>query len=292
MSSMTMLVQQVRWLDYGGRHVEARAILDTKEDMARQLIELLDNSMTIDPHSWNGMGNEWRVEDSYAEGCQWYEFTLETYKKLSKMYSNVPMPRWWGTNFTSQDSKVSWAGQDDWCVNIDDWDAQCEVNKIYGRLRQGLTAEQLEYADGETIGAQEFLQRLHNLGHFKSYYDEVKEFLLTKLPTKTNAVGFDTSYHSRQSYTHSSIDIQLIRLPSEFFNIPSRIGEVNETLREYSNRKDSEEYAKYLANYDTPEAKAEREAEAQKQRDLATFMGESGYTSFARNDDGTTTVWR
>jgi hypothetical protein len=30
MSSMTMLVQQVRYDDYGSRMVEARAILDTK----------------------------------------------------------------------------------------------------------------------------------------------------------------------------------------------------------------------------------------------------------------------
>lgn len=289
MSSITMLVQQVRWTERNTRYIEARAILDTKEDMARQLIELLDNSMT-DPHTWNdNKGYECQVEDSYAEGCQWYEFTLETYKKLSKMYSNVPIPRWWGTNFTSQDSEVAWKDQDDWCINIDDYDAECEVNKIYGSLRQGLTAEQL---DGETIGAHEFLQRLHNLGHFKSYYGDVKEFLLTKLPTKTNAVGFDTSYHGGQSYITSSIDVQLIRMPSNFFNIPSRIGEVNETLRDYATRKDDEEYAKYLANYDTPEAKAEREAEAERERDLATFMGESDYTSFARNDDGTTTVWR
>ena len=288
MSSITMLVQQVQWLDYGGRHVEARAILDTKEDMARQLIELLDNSME-DTRTWNDMGDEWRVEDSYAEGCQWYEFTLNTYKKLSKMYSDVPIPRWWGTNFTSQDSEVAWKDKDDWCINIDDWYAECEVNEIYGRLRQGLSAEHL---DGDAIGAQEFLQRLHNLGHFKSYYDEVKEYLPTKLPTYTNAVSFDTSTYGRQSYNHSSIDVQVIRLPSSSFSIPSRIGEVNETLREHRHRKDTEECAKYLANYDTPEAKAEREEEAERERDLATFMGEGGYTSFARNDDGTTTVWR
>ena len=281
MSSITMLVQQVRWDDYGSRHVEARAILDTREDMARQLIELLDNSME-DSRTWNDMGDEYRVDSSYAEACQWYEFTLDTHKKLSKMYSNVPIPRWWGTNFTSQDKEVAWKDKDDWGINIDDYYAECEVNMIYGRLRNALTDEQL---NEETIGAQEFLQRLHNLGHFKSYYDEVKEYLPTKLPTYTNEVSFNHDHFG-------SIDIQLIRLPSKFFNIPSRIGEVNETLREHSNRKDSEEYAKYLANYDTPEAKAEREAEAQKQRDLDTFMGESGYTSFARNDDGTITVWR
>jgi len=276
-----MLVQQVRYNDCGSRYVEARAILDTKEDMARQLIELLDNSME-DPHRWNDMGDESRVEPSYAEACQWYEFTLETYKKLSKMYSDVPIPRWWGTNFTSQDKEVAWKDKDDWCINIDDYDAECEVIEIRGSLSHVVKRMS---PDGETVCAFEFLQAVHNKGYFKSYYGDVKEYLTTKLPIYTNEVSFN--------YDHfGSTNVQLIRMPSDFFNIPSRIGEVNETLRDYATRKDDEEYARHVAHENTEEGKAEREAEAERERDLATFMGESGYTSFARNDDGTTTVWR
>ena len=281
MSSMTMLVQQVRYDDYGSRMVEARAILDTKEDMARQLIELLDNSME-DPHRWNDIGDESRVEPSYAEACQWYEFTLDTYKKLCKMYSDVPIPRWWATTFTSKDKDHTYMERKDLSINIDDYDAECEVKEITGSLSHVVKRMS---PDGETVCAFEFLQAVHNRGDFKSYYGDVKEFLLTKLPNYTNTVSFGQSHFC-------SINVQLIRMPSAFFNIPSRIGEVNETLRDYATRKDDEEYARHVAHENTEEGKAEREAEAERERDLATWMGESGYTSFARNDDGTTTVWR
>jgi hypothetical protein len=249
--------------------------------MARQLIELLDNSME-DPHRWNDMGDEYRVYPSYAEACQWYEFTLETYKKLCKMYSDVPVPRWYGTTFTSKDKDYTYREREDLSINIDDYDAECEVKEITGSLSHVVKRMS---PDGETVCAFEFLQAVHNRGDFKSYYGDVKEFLLTKLPSYTNAVSF--------CYDHfGSTDVQLIRMPSDFFNIPSRIGEVNETLRDYATRKDDEAYARYEAHSNTAEGKAEREAEAERERDLATFMGESGYTSFARNDDGTTTVWR
>ena len=281
MSSMTMLVQKVRWTDDGSRYVEARAILDTKEDMARQLIELLDNSME-DSYTWNDMGDEYRVDSSYAEACQWYEFTLDTYKKLCKMYSDVPIPRWWATTFTSKDKDHTYMERKDLSINIDDYDAECEVIEITGSLSHVVKRMS---PDGETVCAFEFLQAVHNKGYFKSYYGDVKEYLTTKLPSYTNAVSF--------YYDHfGSTDVQLIRMPSNFFNIPSRIGEVNETLRDYATRKDDEEYARHVAHENTEEGKAEREEEAERERDLATFMGESGYTSFARNDDGTTTVWR
>ena len=42
----------------------------------------------------------------------------------------------------------------------------------------------------------------------------------------------------------------------------------------------------------SPEGKAAKKAHAQRERDLRTAMGEGGYTSFARNDDGTVTMWR
>ena len=276
-----MLVQQVRWTEYNSRLVDARAILDTKEDMARQLIELLDNSME-DSRTWNDMGDECRVDSSYAEACQWYEFTLETYKKLSKMYSDVPIPRWWATTFTSKDKDSTYMESNDLCIDLDDYDAECEVIEIRGSLSH--VVKRMEH-DGETVCAYEFLQAVHNRGYFKSYYGDVKEYLTTKLPSYTNAVSFNHDHFG-------STDVQVIRMPSDFFKIPSRIGEVNETLREYSNRKDDEAYARLEAYEETEEGKAECEARAERERDFATFMGESGYTSFARNDDGTTTVWR
>ena len=282
MSSITMLVQQVRWTERNTRYIEARAILDTKADMARQLIELLDNSME-DSRTWNDMGDEWRVDPTNVEACKWYEFTLNIRNKLIKMYPNICTPYWYDMN-----------------INIDDWDAVCELDNVGAdvikqmdrsegsRLKGGWD----KYHEGiEEVDAFWVIQAMHDLGFFKTYYENIKEYLAKTEPT-TGYASFNTSTYGRQSYINSSIDVQVIRLPSDFFNIPSRIGEVNETLRDYATRKDDEEYARHVAHENTEEGKAEREAEAERERDLATFMGESGYTSFARNDDGTTTVWR
>ena len=54
-----------------------------------------------------------------------------------------------------------------------------------------------------------------------------------------------------------------------------------------------QEEAKFNRWYSkTDEYKQEQAERAQQRRDLATHMGENGYTSFVANDDGTYTTWR
>ena len=52
------------------------------------------------------------------------------------------------------------------------------------------------------------------------------------------------------------------------------------------------EMERWLKHSKTDEYKQEQAERAQEQRDLATYMGENGMTSYANNGDGTYTTWR
>ena len=52
------------------------------------------------------------------------------------------------------------------------------------------------------------------------------------------------------------------------------------------------EHKCWLEYSKTDEYKQKQAERAQERRDLATYMGENGYTSFVANDDETYTTWR
>ena len=297
MTSRTMLIQQGTYSEETNRrYIERRALLDTREAMARQLIELIElNEET--PREWNDCGDEWLVDSRYEEACYWYERTLSLYNKLKPLYKqNLREPRWMGTSFNKEyDEKNSFYSTPP-SINLYDWDVQCDldylthwphvIEQMKENCKKVKYGHDWDYYESEgQVSGHEVVQAMHDLGLFKQYYDYCKEVMMTK-----DARAGNISFGTGSSYDYyGSITVQVIELPSSFI---LNIANLNETLNEQRDRKDKEEFAKWEANYDTPEAKAEREAEAQKQRDLDTFMGEGGYTSFARNDDGTTTVWR
>ena len=301
MTSRTMLIQQGTYSDYSkGRYIERRALLDTREAMARQLIELIElNEET--PREWNDCGDEWVVDEKYAEACYWYEHTLSLYKKLKPLYTNdLREPLWMGTSYNKEYDEQLSRYSLTLSINFNDWDFKCDLDafdygwekQVIGQVRANIEKTKYEqdwdyYESTGQVDGHEVVQAMHDLGLFKIYYDYCKEVMMTK-DARVGNISFGTG--SSYDY-YGSITVQVIELPSSFIT-PSRMGNLNETLNEWRDRRDKEAYAEWEANYDTPEAKAEREAEAQRQRDLATFMGESGYTSFARNDDGTTSVWR
>ncbi len=312
MTSRTMLIQQGTYSEENNRrYIERRALLDTREAMARQLIELIElNEET--PREWNDMGDEIQVDSKYEEACYWYERTLSLYNKLKPLYKqNLREPRWMGTSFNKEYDEKNSRYSSPLSINLYDWYVQCDLDylthwpHVIEQMKKNLAddmhyktlpsidknkriKEQWERYESEgQVSGHEVVQAMHDLGLFKQYYDYCKEVMMTK-----DARAGNISFGTGSSYDYyGSITVQVIELPSSFIT-PSRMGNINETLNEQRDRKDKEDFAKWEANYDTPEAKAEREAEAQKQRDLDTFMGEGGYTSFARNDDGTTSVWR
>ena len=314
MTSRTMLIQRGTYSEHSKRlRIERRALLDTREAMARQLIELIElNEET--PREWNDCGDEWLVDGRYEEACYWYEQTLSLYNKLKPLYMHdLNEPHWMGTSYNKEYDERNSRYSSSPSINLYDWYVQCDLDafdyewekQVIEQVKKNLAddmhymtlpsidknkriKEQWEHYESKgQVSGHEVVQAMHDLGLFKQYYDYCKEVMMTK-----DARAGNISFGTGSSYDYyGSITVQVIELPSSFIT-PSRMGNLNETLNEQRDRKDKEDFAKWKANYDTPEAKAEREAEAQKQRDLDTFMGESGYTSFARNDDGTTTVWR
>jgi len=287
-----MLIQQGTYSEYtNGRYIERRALLDTREAMARQLIELIElNEET--PREWNDQGDEWLVDSKYEEACYWYERTLSLYNKLKPLYSNLREPRWMGTSFNKEYDEKHSRYSSPLSINIYNWDVQCDLDtftsawekKVVEQMKKNLADEWWAYESRGQVSGHEVVQAMHDLGLFKKYYGYCKDVMELR-DARAGNISFSDGTH------YGSITVQVIELPSSFIK-PSRMGNLNETLNEQRDRKDKEDHAKWEAEYDTPKAKAEREAEAQKQRDLDTFMGEGGYTSFARNDDGTTSVWR
>ena len=67
---------------------------------------------------------------------------------------------------------------------------------------------------------------------------------------------------------------------------------VDKTPNQLCAEEEEAEHKRWLEYSKTDEYKQEQAERAQEQQDLATHMGENGYTSFVANDDGTYTTWR
>jgi len=67
---------------------------------------------------------------------------------------------------------------------------------------------------------------------------------------------------------------------------------VDKTPNQLRVEEEEAEHKRWLEYSKTDEYKQEQAERAQERRDLATHMGENGYTSFVANDDGTYTTWR
>ena len=67
---------------------------------------------------------------------------------------------------------------------------------------------------------------------------------------------------------------------------------VDKTPNQLRAEEEEAEFNRWLEYSKTDEYKQEQAERAQQRRDLATHMGENGYTSFVANDDGTYTTWR
>ena len=67
---------------------------------------------------------------------------------------------------------------------------------------------------------------------------------------------------------------------------------VDKTAKQLLHEEMCAEEERWLEYSKTDEYKQEQAERAQQRRDLATHMGENGYTSFVANDDGTYTTWR
>ena len=171
---------------------------------------------------------------------------------------------------------------DEWRVNPD----YAEGCKYYEDLRDPVV-KQLARAysfdcitlpdldiDNWDDGSQEKAHSL--LPMMQVYVEKILAHIKGNLPTS----GFEIKCSPRWDINYT-FKLRVVDLDKEFFNAPKVI--INETTYDKSYREQCE--------YDeSEEGKAEREAEAERQQEIRTFMGENGYHNMISDGD-TIRMW-
>jgi len=228
---------------------------------------------------WNDWGDEWRVEQQYAKGAFMSElFNSEFVQAVKQMYGYPVQARLTITEPVFQsfptepeelaaEKKAMETYPSTFLHEFTDPDDD-EVNEA-NQERAGKAIKMLfAMCDYLRNGARpQHSSWWSAMRHWKAYEnsgaikDTTNHFLFTGLgdPAFFNAENFDAH---------------------------------NITYQDYERAKNDAEWRAHLAYMKTPEGKAEEKARQQAEADLRTYMGEGGYTSYARNDNGTVTVWR
>lgn len=182
---------------------------------------------------------------------------------------------------------IGWSN--DWNIQGDEWRVEpdyAEGCKYYADLRDPavkklvraysldcITLPDLDIDDwdnGDQKKAQDLLPMMQ----------EYVSVLLTHIKGNPPTSGFEIKCSPRWD-TLYTFNLRVVDLDEEFFNAPKVI--INETTYEKSYRKQCE--------YDeSEEGKAEREAEAERQYGIRTFMGENGYHNMSSDGD-TIRMW-
>ncbi len=227
---------------------------------------------------WNDMGREWRIEEMYAEGAMMSELlNSEFVQDIKQMYDYPNTPRHKMAEpvyltFPVEEREIEIEQQamkkypSIFLHKFTDPDDD-EVNEV-NQERARKAAEMLfAMCDYLRNGARpQHISWRSAVRHWKIYDYQgrttiAQHFLFTGLS--------DSAYFNTEMFSGHNI-----------------------TFNDYQRAKDDAEYKAYLAYMKTPEGKAEEAERIQRERDLQTTMYEGGYTSYARNDDGTITMWR
>ena len=234
-------------------------ITDTKV-MAQQLSELyweLADLTHIDDYEvreWNNQGDEWLVEPAYARGCYFLE-RMKTFKPLLETFEI------WKDRLSmpyTRDANGNWNWEPVPCWSATQFggeeqkEAQEKYEKRSAYVREALTKLRLEPRYPRQAICWEYTEYIDRDYRVKHSVHIVRDWTAPDAQTQT--------------YRQKRDD--------------------DETDAWIAQQRKHEEYLK------TPEGKAEEEARLQAEADLRTAMGEGGYTSYARNDDGTISMWR
>jgi hypothetical protein len=234
------------------------AIFTESAALARQIREVL---YLPDVEEWNHDGPyDWRVEPSYAEGCMWFTMLTDA-KSLVRTVAGA---------YRSRTPHVT----DFYTCKAEEWGGMFDERPTLAYRYNGHVPDIFADFGGEL---QAELQR--GLPNAKQWWDGILTIMEERLPVRS--FEFRESGRGHDETHRFSV---LTRAPAEEL---ARIygAELNLTLMEA----DQMRYEAYAA---TPEGKAEAKARAEFERDLRTMMGEGGYTSMSRNDDGTISMWR
>lgn len=134
-------------------------------------------------------------------------------------------------------------------------------------------------------------------GKQQEYAHKVHESTLARLNQnlehmKTTRVKRDIQFKWYDYARNKQHIVHIITNMSGDFFTHNKFDAVDKTPYQLLVEKEEAEHKRWLEYSKTDEYKQEQAERAQERRDLATLMGENGYTSFVANDDGTYTIWR
>jgi len=278
--------------DYEDGHFEMVEILHSDWDSINaQIADVLESIIPADLDNegyvhwdkyeiekWNDMGREWRIEEQYAEGAMMSELlNSEFVQDIKQMYGYPAQARFAMTEPVFQsfptepeelvaEKKAMETYPSTWLHKFTDPDDD-EVNEDNQKRARKAAAMLFAMCDYLRNGARpKHMSWRSAVRHWKVY-----------------------DYRGRTTITQQFL---FTGLPdSAYFNTAMLNGH-NITFKDFQRAKDDAEYRAHLAYMKTPEGKAEEAKRIQRERDLQTAMYEGGYTSYARNDDGTITMWR
>ena len=253
------------------------------------------------PYEWNRVGyDEAHTEDDWAEGFMWL-IQMMSDSPLSKIFQAFYKRT--SRNIIKRNERVLEALG----FNVDGWyedeDIDTFLNHVYHIAEHGYHAEDYkveakEHA-WEAFDGWDMAKRIGQLTpllieiyekfkvDFAKSFDEIEKNeinrILYMLPF---CVETYSSYESR----HTLSVTPLRRLTNETIDSMCMYEGVRLDETTYDT-----EYRLHCDYLDSEEGQKEMEAEAkehaERMSDLATFMGENGYSSFSSNEDGTYTCW-
>lgn len=227
---------------------------------------------------WNDMGYEWRIEEMYAEGAMMSELLNSDFvQDIKRMYDYPYALRYKMTSplykaFPTEEDEIT---------------AEQQAMEKYPStfLHKFTDPNEDEVNEVNQERAKEAVKMLFAMCDYLRNGARPKHMSWRTSPRhwKLNDYRGRTTIAQHFMFTGLS--------DKAYFNTEMFDGH-NITFNDYQRAKDDAEYRAHLAYMETPEGKAEEAERIQRERDLQTTMYEGGYTSYARNDNGTITMWR
>ena len=256
---------------YGEVRSTKRLVFNDAKAMGRQ-IEWVLNEVRLDrgtPEEWNDAGEEYNVEPAYAEGCQLNELMTRHMKPLVEAYP-----------YRGKDAKRE--GPLGYVRGT-------RPSMPYAPCDEKHSARDVSWFSTKFGGKQQQeAQQMYERNLAK--YDEAIEYMKVNAPDRALVWKYTDCGPDGAGHQHT---IHIIPyLCADTYMNADKFDGVNQTMGEILAQEVEEEHKQWLAYTKTDAYKEEVEAHQQAEADLRTTMGEGGYTSYARNDNGTITMWR
>lgn len=254
------------------------------ETLERMIPANLDNDGYVhwdkyEIEKWNDMGYEWRIEEMYAEGAMMSELVHSDFvQTIKRLYEYPATPR-------GEMTKGAYYGG---FTNEEYTALEKESHKKFPTtyLHRFTTHDDYEVNEVNQERARKAVKMMFAM------CDYLRNG--ARPPHHSWRVGMRhwKTYESSGALNDPTIHFMFTGLSDPaYFNTEMFNGH-NITFKDFQRAKHDAEYKAHLAYMETPKGKAEEEARQQAEADLATYMGENGFNSYADNGDGTISTWR